>query len=895
MKQHILSALLLISTFAFAQNGAILITEFMAVNSNGIADEDGQRSDWIEIYNNTAEAINLEGWSLTDKYDNLRKWIFPSVQLDKGSYLVVFASEKNRLNPTGKLHTNFKLSGSGEFLAICSPDSAISHSYTPAYPGQRQDVSYGLYHQQEVFFSTPTPGNENTAGASPFAPVFSKTRGYYDSSFTVELGIAGGQGTIYYTTDGTRPTAATGKAYTAPVNITTTTPLSAVVINASGISSEVVTHTYLFLQDVIKQPKAPAGYPTDWKESTAGTSIPSDYEMDTRVTGNPAYASRVEASLKSLPAMHIVTTPGNLFSNVENATTGGIYIFTGLPHTESKSWSRPTSVEYYDPESGQEFQINCRLQLHGGNSRRPTNSPKHGFELKFTSAYGPSKLNFDIFREKGSAKEFNSLILRAGYNNTWVKNAAAQQVLGQYIQDPFAKATQLDMEQVGARERFVHLYLNGLYWGVYNLAEEIDKDFMESYFGGSDADYDVVKEQQTTTPTDGTMAAWNNLKSQISAVGTSMANYFKVQGRNADGSINSTYPNLLDVDNYIDYMLINYYIGNKDWDKNNWAVGRNRVKNTEGFRFFCWDAETSMVALNDNLVITGTSGNPAAFMQYLKKNAEFKVKIADRIKQLMLDPGGALTPAEISRRYDALADEIELAMISESARWSDWYTPYAPYTLNDHWLPRKNDLMTNYFPQRTTILLSQLKAAALYPSVDAPVFSHAGGTYSEALNLQISGTGGSIYYTTDGSDPRVPVTGAVAGNSYSSALRLATNTTVKARVKSSSEWSALSEASYIFNSVNGIDDQPALAAVYTAWPNPFSDEIRIRASLPVGGELTVDVYSVDGRRIARLYDGVAAGGDTEIVLSGEGLQNGIYLCRVGYAGTVRVLKIVKKY
>ena len=351
MKHLFLLAFLAVSTAAFNQNGAILITEFMAVNSNGITDEDGQRSDWIEIYNNTAATIDLAGWSLTDKADNLRKWIFPSVMLEKNSYLIVFASEKNRLDPSGKLHTNFKLSGSGEYLAVCTPEAAVSHAYTPAYPGQRKDVSYGLYHQQEVFFGTPTPGAENTAGSAPFAPVFSVTRGYYDTPFTVELGVAGGQGTVYYTTDGTRPTATTGKAYTAPVSIATTTPLSAVVINAAGISSEVVTHTYLFLQDVIKQPKAPAGYPTDWKESDAGSSITADYEMDPRVTGNPAYASRMEASLKSLPVMHIVTTPGNLFSNVENATTGGIYIFTGLPHTESKSWSRPTSVEYLDRKS----------------------------------------------------------------------------------------------------------------------------------------------------------------------------------------------------------------------------------------------------------------------------------------------------------------------------------------------------------------------------------------------------------------------------------------------------------------------------------------------------------------------------------------------------------------
>ena len=895
MKKFLFLVALLAASFSLqAQSGRVLITEFMAVNSNSIVDEDGQHSDWIEIYNATNEAIALGGWSLTDKDDNLRTWVFPDVVLQQDAYLVIFASGNDRRDPAGRLHTNFKLSGSGEFLAICEPDSSVSHAYAPLYPGQRQDVSYGLYHQQEVFFSTPTPGAENQTGDQPFTPQFSVTRGYFDTPFTVSLGVAGGQGTIYYTTDGTRPTKTSGTAYTAPVSITTTTPLSAVVINDAGISSEVVTHSYLFLKDVIRQPSNPAGYPANWNDADNKTQIPSDYEMDARVTGSPAYADRMEASLKALPVVHIVTTPGNLFAKEESATTGGIYIYTGLPHTESKSWSRPTSVEYYDPASGQEFQLNCRLQLHGGNSRRPTNSPKHGFELEFKSAYGPSKLNFDLFPGKGSAKEFNSLILRAGYNNTWVKNAATQQVLGQYLQDPFAKLTQLEMGQVSGRQKFVHLYLNGLYWGVYNLAEELDKDFMESYFGGDEDDYDVVKEQQTTTPTAGTMAAWNSLKSQITSVGTSMANYMKVQGRNADGSINPAYPNLLEVDNYIDYMLINYYIGNKDWDKNNWAVGRNRITKTEGFRFFCWDAETSMVGLNDNLVITGTSGNPAAFMQYLKKNPEFKVRVADRIKHHLLDAGGALSPAEAARRYRAMADEVELAMISESARWSDWYAPYNPYTLNDHWIPRRDALLNNYFPKRTDVVMSQLRAAEIYPAIDAPVFSHPGGNYSESLNLQITGSGGTIYYTTDGTDPRTPITGAVAGASYASALPLNTTTTVKARVKNSTEWSALTEASYVFNAISGIGDQPELLAVYSAWPNPFTDQTTIRVSLPVAGPLQVKVYGIDGRLVANLFEGNASHGDTDFSLSVDGLPEGMYLCRIHYNNTVQVLKLVKK-
>jgi len=879
----------------FADSNKIVITEFMAVNSNSIVDEDNEHSDWLELFNNTDSAVDLAGWYLSDDAANLKQWQFPAITIPKGGYLVVFASGKNRVDPTKNLHTNFKLSGSGEFLAISEPDTTISSAFSPIFPAQRQDISYGFYQGQPVYFSTATPGTVNVGGSLPFAPNFRATRGFYTTAFDVTLSLPGGTGSIYYTTNGTRPTAATGTLYTSPVHITTTTPLSAVTVNSTGQRSEIITNTYIFPTDVIKQPKAPAGYPTDWKESTASASITADYEMDPRVTTATAYKDKIIGAMQSLPSMNIVTDIGNLFSNVENTTTGGIYIFTGLPHSESKAWERPASVEYFDPKTGKEFQVNCCLKLHGGNSRRPTNSPKHGFEISFKPTYGPTKLNFDIFNEKNSAKEFNSLILRAGYNYSWVKNAAAQQTAAQYIQDSWAKTTQLDMDQPAAHETFVHLYLNGLYWGLYNISEELNKDYMESYLGGVEEDFDVVKEKEATTPTDGTMVAWNAFKSQISGVETS-SNYLKIQGKNADGTVNASYSNLLDVENYIDYMLVNYYIGNGDWDANNWTVGRNRVANNAGFRFFCWDAETSMTLLTENKIITGTAGNPTAFMQYLKKNADFKVTIADRIKKHLIDAGGVLTPAKNIERYNKLADEIEQAMICESARWSDWYTPYNPYTLNDHWLPRKADLINNYFPQRTDVLLAQLKTAGLYPSVNAPVFTHNGGAITSAINLGMTTNSGTIYYTTDGTDPRTSIAGTVAATTktYASAFSVGSSLTVKARAKTSTEWSAITEATFVYNSANALQTPLADMLACTNYPNPFSESTRISMTLPAEGDLQLDIYGVDGRLAKHLFKGKALSGSNEFDWTPESPQTGIYICRITYGGQSTYLKLMKK-
>lgn len=126
--------------------GQVLISEFLAVNSTGISDEDGDRSDWIELYNAGSASVNLGGWHLTDKASDLTKWEISPVVLKPGEYRMVWASNKNRKDPDEELHTNFKLSGGGEYLALVHPDGlTIESDFGPAYPAQTDDVSYGFH------------------------------------------------------------------------------------------------------------------------------------------------------------------------------------------------------------------------------------------------------------------------------------------------------------------------------------------------------------------------------------------------------------------------------------------------------------------------------------------------------------------------------------------------------------------------------------------------------------------------------------------------------------------------------------------------------------------------------------------------------------------------------
>ncbi|NLF33271.1 MAG: lamin tail domain-containing protein, partial [Planctomycetes bacterium] len=133
------------SPLAFGQPAGPHITEFMALNDSTRTDQDGDYSDWIEIHNPAASAVNMNGWYLTDEDDNLDKWRFPSVTIPAGGYLVVYASDKDRAVAGSELHTNFKLSGDGEYLALIRPDGiTVAHEFAPAFPRQQEDVSYGL-------------------------------------------------------------------------------------------------------------------------------------------------------------------------------------------------------------------------------------------------------------------------------------------------------------------------------------------------------------------------------------------------------------------------------------------------------------------------------------------------------------------------------------------------------------------------------------------------------------------------------------------------------------------------------------------------------------------------------------------------------------------------------
>lgn len=241
----------------------VRITEFMAGNTKTIPDNDGDFSDWIEIHNAGAAAVNLGGWYLTDSSANLTKWRFPNgFTLAPDAYLIVWASDKNRTNSAAPLHTNFKLSKSaGNFLGLVYSDGATVLSSFPAYPAQSDDISYGRDRVESNllgYFNTPTPGTVNaTAGLGFLSPVqFSRHSGTIQSPFALTLSTTDSNAIIRYFLV-TNATAAaitnvpdsSSPIYTAPLNINSSIQVRARAFSPQPnvLPSEPSSETYLII------------------------------------------------------------------------------------------------------------------------------------------------------------------------------------------------------------------------------------------------------------------------------------------------------------------------------------------------------------------------------------------------------------------------------------------------------------------------------------------------------------------------------------------------------------------------------------------------------------------------------------------------------------------------
>lgn len=676
------------------------------------------------------------------------------------------------------------------------------------------------------YFAEPTPGEPN--GAEPLEGFvrdtrFSHDRGYQSGPFELEITTATPEATIVYTTDGTEPGESNGTTYTGPITISETTTLRAFAFRENFQPTNIDTQTYLFVEDILRQTR-PSGYPSTWAGVTA------DYDMDPEVVDDPNYRDDFEEAFAALPTLSLVFDPDALFH-----PTTGIY---QRPQSEGRAWERPLSAEFFLPDQSEPgFQIDAGIRIQGGSSRNP-DTPKHSLSLRFRAEYGDEKLRYPLFRNTPSGEtaveEFDLLQLRPEYNFGWMHRHYYQAEYALYGRDQWTSDLFNEMGQNGSHGRWVHLYLNGIYWGLYDVHERPDADHMANYFGGEDDDYDTVNSSRATN---GDLVAYNQMMDLAYGSIQTQATYDAIQ-------------DYLDVDAFIDYMILNAYIGNRDWDGHNWRAARKREPGA-GYLFFPWDSEFAVSHVSGGVFspppnfftnsltanVTGKNGNrrPTGLQQRLDNNAEYRLRYADHVRAHFFN-GGALTPAMATALWTRRSDFIKEAIVAESARWGDFRRDVLPgrwstsqfdlYTRDDHYLPTLDWLVETYLPQRSAIVLNQLKARNLYPDLDAPDFARHGGTVPRGFPLSVSAPA-TVYYTTDGSDPRL-TGGATSPQAIAltpgAEITLDESVRLKARTRAADgEWSALTEASFTVAATNLVLSE----IMYHPDPEPLAEFLEI--------------------------------------------------------------------
>ncbi|MBN1669385.1 MAG: lamin tail domain-containing protein [Kiritimatiellae bacterium] len=643
---------------------------------------------------------------------------------------------------------------------------------------------------------------------------FSRDRGFYDSPFTCTIATETPDATIRYTLDGSDPRTSAGavtvgsSSAAVPIDPGSGTgrlinggKAPCVVLRACAVKgaydpTDVDTQTYVFVSRVPGQPNVMAG--EDWVPgynpygvyvSGSSASKRRDTRMDPALATDPASSNLLIQGLTAFPALCISADYQDLFGNERGIWHNSMRI--------EEDWERPASMEILYPDgSAKNVQIDCGIQAAGGGTARdPRYKTEMPMSVHFRAMYGDTKLRHRVFRDS-PVEAFDTLRLNGGGNES-ISGGASTSL---EYRDAWAQGIQRAMGWVTPHEQRMHLYVNGLYWGLYSVTEPPNASFMKNYFGGAKDDYDVVANKHwygwtqpgTCRAVAGDLAAWEAMRP--------VTDFAQLQTH-------------LDVAAYADYHMLEVWGGNIDWspptrdmDGCNFRAGRrsrNRGPRDPQFTFFIWDYQVTMdldtcCNLTTNYTyLDGIQGIHAR----MKGNPEYRTLFADRVYKHMVHPAGVLRAAYATNLFAALGAELDTPILCEVARWGDCYTTYSdrPSTAQHaDWRKFRDSLLTNWIPRRTDIVLGHWRDAGLYPSLEPPAFSQDGGSVAAGFQLTLSNpnSSGAVYYTLDGSDPRHPG-GTRAGTPYGGSLPLATTTHVKARVwKTDGTWSALHEATF---------------------------------------------------------------------------------------------------
>ena len=753
--------------------------------------------DWVELRNLGGSAVNLAGWALTDDSAIHNKWLFPSgTTIPANGYLIVMCDEREAANGTATyVHANFSLSSTGEYIGLYNATGTLQSEVT-GMPEQDTFHSWGRNPAGTADFGyldTATPGAANTGNIfsnQVKTPDFYKadgitsfSGGFYAGAQILLLTCATSGATIRYTTDGSDPTETTGTVYSGPITLTPPADhKSALVIRTRAFKSGLVksnskTHTYLL-------------------------------DLNANLRGVPAL-------ILSGDAGRSIFAPHGIMAIVGGTYPGSVWTANGpasynLAIGRGDTYERSIHAEWYYPDGRDGWREEVGLRIASSPYSRPylqlnqtalspwirDHTQKPSFNLYWRGDYGNSTVKDPNLIPGNDVNDYARLRIRAGKND----------IANPFIIDESGRRLYRDMGWVQPTGTINTLYMNGSFKGLYNACERLRGPTFQLHYR-TDNEFDVryIGEQ-----VDGDATFWNSMQTALNTLNSSptLANYQAVQ-------------NYLDVTNVADYFLHNIYVNNNDWPGNNWAAQRERSA-AGRYRMAEWDVEGAFglfgQPVNYNTIdekLLNSSSECGDIFKRLYQSPEFKLLMADRINRHMWN-GGVLDDRGSTDHFQQVIDSLV-------AQTQPLITFIENQTLSLNWYNSHIDPTTG----RRTYLFGtgagNFRSKGLWPVTVPPTFSQFGGIVPAGYPLVLSSaTGGTIYYTIDGTDPRL-AGGAVSppAQTYGGPVTLNNLVTVKSRVKSAGgEWSAITEAYF---EPNAAQPTAATLAVAELMYNPPSE------------------------------------------------------------------------
>ncbi len=602
----------LFSISGFSQN--IVINEFCAKNSNILTDDDFmQFSDWIELFNNEENTVDISGCFLTDDTINKSKWRFPAnTIINANEYLIVWADDADTL--IENYHTNFKLSSNNEWVALYDIDTNLIDLI--AYPDQHGDISYGKAPAGLAYFSQPTPQAENTTTAcysderaSP--PSLSLPSGFYIANTElIFVDILPGE-QVCYTTDGGFPNE-NSTIYTDPVLLTENTVIRA---------------------------------------KTYGEVLPSKEVSHSYFVGND----------KQLPVISLIINPDFLWSD-------SIGIFNDFEIAKRTLWERSSKIQYFKSNT-LKFETNNEIRLFGNTA--------YLLPQKSFAVFADNEIQYQIFDGK-EISVFDSFILRSS-SDDWTKTMFRDGFVHSIVQEKL----QIDYQ---AYQPTV-LYINGEYFGIFNMREKYNEDFLKNNHGVDKDSLDMLK--------------LNYYGLYVEVLAGTNEKYFEMldylnTNDMTDEIVFAGVSDYLDINNYTSYIISQIYMANVSF-KHNIKAWRENNK-IDGFKWLLYDTDRAYIDIGRQMFLIVYDADP--ILKKLLENINYRNHF---LQQTCSHINVTFRKCYIDDLIDSLQSNIEQEMPFHIEKWA----PYGGVQSMESWNSEVY-LMKNFAQYRKDTLLYRL-------------------------------------------------------------------------------------------------------------------------------------------------------------------------------------------